>query len=247
VAHYRSIFISDIHLGTKDSQASALLDFLRDHESDNLYLVGDIIDGWAIRRKFTWAQAHSDVIQKILRRARKGCNVYYVIGNHDEFVRGFLPLQLGNSVKVDNEFEYISVKQKRYLVTHGDFFDSITMTKKWLAIVGDRAYAFFLRTNRPINYIRKKMGYKRYWSLSRFLKHNVKKSVMFIDDYEQILSLHAKKNDYDGVICGHIHHPEMKDIDGIEYINTGDWVESNSAIVETLEGEFQLLEFLEEE
>lgn len=243
MVQYRSIFISDIHLGTKDSQASKLLDFFRDNESQNLYLVGDIIDGWAIKRKFIWEQSHSDVIQKILRKARKGTNVYYTIGNHDDFIRGFLPLQMGNSIHISNEFEYISLKDKRYLVTHGDFFDSITMTKKWLALLGDQAYMFFLKTNRPINYIRKKLGYKRYWSLSKFLKQNVKKSVMFMDDYENILSLHAQKNDYDGVICGHIHHPEMKDINGIKYINTGDWVESNSAIVETLEGEFKLIEY----
>jgi len=245
VTYFRSIFISDVHLGTKESQAPALLDFLRDYECENLYLVGDIIDGWAIRRKFTWEQSHSDVIQKILRKARKGTNIYYVIGNHDEFVRGFLPLQLGHSIKIDNTFDYISLKNKRYLITHGDFFDSITLTKKWLAITGDRAYTFFLKTNRPINYIRQRLGYKRFWSLSKFLKQNVKKAVMFIDDYENILALHAKKNKYDGVICGHIHHPEIKEINGIEYINTGDWVESNSAIVETLEGEFVLLDFLE--
>jgi UDP-2,3-diacylglucosamine pyrophosphatase LpxH len=240
---YKSIFISDVHLGTKDSQATSLLDFLKDNESENLYLVGDIIDGWALKRKWKWIQSHSDVVQKVLRKARKGTNVYYVLGNHDEFVRGFLPLQLGDNLTIVNEMEHIGVNGRRYLVTHGDLFDSITMTKKWLAIVGDQAYMFFLRMNRPLNFLRKLFGYNRYWSLSKYLKQNVKKSVMFIDDYENILSLHAKQHEYDGVICGHIHHPEIKEMGGIEYLNTGDWVESRSAIVEHYDGRFELIEY----
>jgi UDP-2,3-diacylglucosamine pyrophosphatase LpxH len=243
---YKSIFISDVHLGTSDSQAEYLLEFFKKNESQNLYLVGDIIDGWALKRKFNWKQSHSDVVQKILRKARKGTKVYYVLGNHDEFIRGFLPLALGDNIVIDNEFDYIDSNNNRFLVTHGDFFDSITMTKKWLAHLGDKAYLFMLKLNKPLNGIRKFFGYHKYWSLSKYMKENVKKSVMFITDYEHILSTEAKTREYDGVICGHIHQAEIKDIDGLAYLNCGDWVESNTAIVETNDGEWKLIKFFED-
>lgn len=245
MSQYRTIFISDVHLGTQDSQSDALLKFLKEHESENLYLVGDIIDGWALKRKWKWKQSHSDIIQKILRKARKGTKVFYILGNHDDFVRSFLPLMLGDNLTIVNQYDYITLNNKKFLVTHGDFFDSITMTKKWLAIVGDQAYMFFLRMNRPLNFLRKLFGYNKYWSLSKYLKQNVKKSVMFISDYENILALHAKEHGYDGVICGHIHHPEIREMNGITYINTGDWVENKSVIVEHHNGELELIEYEE--
>lgn len=244
---YKSIFVSDIHLGTKLSQADKFLDFLKETESDNLYLVGDIIDGWAIRRKFRWAQSHSDVIQKVLRKARKGTKVYYVTGNHDEFLRSFLPLILGDNLTVLNEVDYISKNGKRYYVTHGDFFDSITMTKKWLAVAGDIGYGLLLHLNQTLNFIRRKFGINRYWSLSKYIKDNIKKSVSFISDYEGILAQHAKHKGYDGIICGHIHKAEMKMIDDIEYKNSGDWVESCTALVETMDGEWEILDWLDKE
>jgi UDP-2,3-diacylglucosamine pyrophosphatase LpxH len=245
--HYRSIFISDVHLGSKHSQAEALLEFMKEHESDHLFLVGDIIDGWALRRSWHWPQAHSDVIQKLLRKARKGTKVVYVLGNHDEFLRGFLPLTMGDSVEVVNEYHYRDARGRSYLVTHGDFFDSITMTKKWLAKFGDISYAFLLKLNHPINGIRRLVGYRRFWSLSNFAKQNIKKAVMFIDDYEDVLSSEAKRRFKDGVICGHIHNAELKTMQGITYMNCGDWVESCTAIVETREGEWKLLQFAEQE
>lgn len=240
---YRTIFVSDIHLGTKFSKAKEFLDFMRNNESENLYLVGDIIDGWALKRKFRWAQEHSDVIQKVLRKARKGTKVFYITGNHDEFLRNFLPLTLGNSIKILNEAEYFSLDNKRYYITHGDFFDSITMTKKWLAVAGDIGYELLLHLNQSLNFIRYKFGYKRYWSLSRFVKDNVKKSVNFITDFEDILANHAKHKGYDGIICGHIHKAQIRDIQGIEYKNCGDWVESCTALVETLDGEWKIIEW----
>ena len=243
--HYKSIFVSDIHLGTKFSKAELFLDFLRDNSSENLYLVGDIIDGWAIKRKFIWPQSHSDVIQKVLRAARKGANVYLIAGNHDEFLRPFLPILLGDKLKVDSEFEYTSIKGKKYLVTHGDFFDSITMTKKWIAILGDYGYDFLLHMNGIINFFRKVFGYKRYWSLSKYIKDNIKKSVSFISDFEAILAAHASKNNYDGIICGHIHKAEIKKINDIEYLNSGDWVENCTALVETMDGEWKILNYLQ--
>jgi UDP-2,3-diacylglucosamine pyrophosphatase LpxH len=239
----RSIFISDIHLGTRFSKAEVLLDFIKEYESENLYLVGDIIDGWAIKRKFLWKQSHSDVIQKILRKARKNTNVYFIAGNHDEFLRPFLPILLGDRLKIENELTYEDLHGKKYLVTHGDFFDSITMTKKWLAVLGDYGYDLLLHLNGVVNLIRRVFGVNKYWSLSKYAKDSIKSSVSFISDYEGILAEHAKRNSFDGVICGHIHKAEIRDIDGIRYLNCGDWVENCSAIIETLDGEWKQINF----
>ncbi|WP_419771112.1 MAG: UDP-2,3-diacylglucosamine diphosphatase [Candidatus Marinarcus sp.] len=243
---YRTIFISDLHLGTRFSKADHLIDFFKHNESENLILVGDIIDGWAIKRKFVWLQSHSDVIQKILKKARKGTNVTFILGNHDEFLRPFVPLLLGDSLEIKNEMEYTGVKGKKYYVTHGDFFDSITMTKKWLAVLGDYGYDLLLHLNNTINYFRNLIGIKKYWSLSKYVKDNVKSSVSFITDFEATLASHTLHKGYDGVICGHIHKAEIRPIGTIEYINCGDWVESCSAIVETFEGEFQIVTWLEQ-
>lgn len=241
---YKSIFVSDIHLGTKFSQADKFLDFMKENESDNLYLVGDIIDGWAIKRKFRWEQSHSDVIQKVLRKARKGTDVYFITGNHDEFLRPFIPILLGENLTVLNELDYHAINGKRYYVTHGDFFDSVTMTKKWLAVMGDMGYDLLLNLNQVLHFIRQRFGIRRYWSLSKYVKDNVKKSVSFITDFETILAEHAKHKKYDGIICGHIHKAEIKTIDGIEYKNSGDWVESCTALVETMEGEWKIVDWL---
>lgn len=241
---YKSIFISDIHLGTKFSKTKELLNFLKHNESENLILVGDIIDGWAIKRKFIWPQTHSDVIQKILKKARKGTEVIFITGNHDEFIRPFVPLILGNSLKICNELNYTALNGKSYYITHGDFFDSITMTKKWLAILGDYGYDLLLHLNSILNFLRKKIGVQKYWSLSKYIKDSVKSSISFINDFESVLSKHAKNKGYDGIICGHIHKAEIKNIEGIEYLNCGDWVESCTAIVETYEGEFKIINWL---
>ncbi len=241
----RSIFISDIHLGTKFSKADNLLDFIKNYESQNLYLVGDIIDGWAIKRKFVWEQSHSDVIQKILRKARKNTNVYFIAGNHDEFLRPFIPIVLGDRLIIEHELVYEDLNNRKYLVTHGDFFDSITMTKKWLAILGDYGYDLLLHLNGTVNFFRRIFGVKKYWSLSKYAKDTIKSSVSFISDYEAILATHAKRNNYDGVICGHIHKAEMRDVDGVKYLNCGDWVESCTALVETLDGKWKIVNFLE--
>ncbi|MEA2111559.1 MAG: UDP-2,3-diacylglucosamine diphosphatase [Campylobacterota bacterium] len=244
---YKSVFISDIHLGTNFSKAEDFLDFLKNTECENLYLVGDIIDGWAIKRKLKWKQSHSDVIQKVLRIARKGTNVYFVAGNHDEFLRPFLPLVLGNNLYVANEFSYEALNGKKYFITHGDFFDSITMTKKWLAILGDIGYDFLLYVNVILAYVRRKMGIKKYWSLSKYVKDNIKSSVSFITDFETVLAKHAKHHGYDGVICGHIHKAQHRQINDIEYLNCGDWVESCSAVVEKQDGSFSVVNWLEHE
>jgi len=238
---YKSIFISDIHLGTKFSKAKELLNFLKHNESENLILVGDIIDGWAIKRKFVWPQTHSDVIQKVLKKARKGTKVTFITGNHDEFIRPFVPLTLGDSLNITNELDYIGINGKKYYISHGDFFDSITITKKWLAILGDYGYDLLLHLNSALNFLRRKVGIQKYWSLSKYVKDNVKTSISFINDFETVLSKHAKNKGYDGIICGHIHKAEIRYINSIEYLNCGDWVESCTAIVETYEGEFKII------
>lgn len=242
-----AVFISDVHLGTRSSQAEHLLDFIKEIETKEIYLVGDIIDGWALKKRWLWPQAHSDVIQKILRASRKGVRVVYVLGNHDEFIRPFLPFALGDNIEIVNEITYVSKNKKRYLVIHGDLFDSITMTKKWLALLGDTGYRFLLRLNSPINITRKLFGYYRYWSFSKFIKEHVKHAVAYVTDFENILALHAKDTNHQGVICGHIHKEEMKTIMGVEYLNCGDWVESCSAIVETTKGEFKIIKWHEKD
>jgi len=240
--HYRAIFVSDVHLGTKDCQARALLQFLKENESEYLFLVGDIIDGWALKRRMYWPQEHSDVIQKVLRKARKKTKVFYIVGNHDEFIRGFIPIMLGENLEIKNEHVYTDLKGRAIGVIHGDSFDSITMSQKWLAMLGDVLYQTMLRLNRPLNRLRRWVGYKRYWSLSKYLKQKVKQSVQFIDNYERILSDYAVQNDYHGVINGHIHHAEIRMIEDTLYMNCGDWVESCTALVETEAGEWKIID-----
>jgi len=242
VLNFRTVFISDLHLGTRDAQSEHLLEFIRNVECESLYLVGDIIDGWELRRNWRWSQAQSDVLQKILRKARKGTKVYYIIGNHDEFLRPFLPMVMGDNITIAHEKVHHALNGRSYLVVHGDMFDAVTMTKKWVAHLGDRCYLLLLRLNRPINTIRRWFGKYHYWSLSKMAKQSVKQAVSFITDYEDVLSSHANEKGYDGVICGHIHHAEIKVINEIEYLNCGDWVESCTAIIEHYDGRFEIYE-----
>ena len=241
VRHYRAIFISDLHLGTPGCQAEALLEFLRTHSCDTLYLVGDIIDGWQLRRKWFWPQAHNDVVQKILRKARKGCRVVYVPGNHDEFAREFLDHSFGG-VEVVEHAVHLTADSKKLWVIHGDYFDGVIQFAKWLAYVGDTLYEWALKANRHLNYMRGRLGLP-YWSLSAYLKLKVKKAVNFISDFEVAVAREAKKLGYDGVVCGHIHHAEIRNIDGVLYCNDGDWVESLSTLVEHHDGRLEILTF----
>lgn len=241
VRRYRSVFISDIHLGTRGCQAELLLDFIRHVECDNLYLVGDIIDGWKLKSGWYWPQAHNDVVQKILRMARKGVKVIYVPGNHDEVVRDFIGVHFGGVV-VARDAIHEMADGRRFLVTHGDEFDGVVQHARWLAFVGDYAYRALLLTNTLFNRVRRKLGFG-YWSLSAFLKAKVKNALQFVENYESAVAEEARRRGVDGVICGHIHKAEMRDIDGITYINDGDWVESCTALAERPDGTLELLEW----
>ena len=244
---YKSIFISDVHLGTKGCNADLLVDFLKKNDAHELFLVGDIIDGWRLLRGIYWPQSHSDVIREILKKSSKGTKVRYIIGNHDEVLRKWTSWHLRfGRIRITNQRDYVSVEGKRYLVVHGDMFDNLMRKDlKWVMHVGDVAYNFLIWLNTKLNWIRKKLGMK-YWSLSRYLKDRTKNAVNFIAGFEERLADYANSKDYDGVICGHIHHAAMRKINNIDYINTGDWVESCTAIVETHEGEWKLIEWTEE-
>jgi UDP-2,3-diacylglucosamine pyrophosphatase LpxH len=235
----RTVFISDIHLGTPGCQAEALLDFLKHHPSDTIYLVGDIVDGWQMRRRWFWPQAHNDVVQKLLRRVRKGCRVVFVPGNHDEFARQFDGLHFGG-IEVANEAVHTTADGRHLWVIHGDQFDGVIQCAKWLAYVGDRAYGITLELNRHFNRLRHKLGLP-YWSLSQYLKHKVKRAVNHVNDFERAVAAEARGRGYHGVVCGHIHRPEMRVIDGTLYANDGDWVESLSALVEHPDGRLELV------
>jgi UDP-2,3-diacylglucosamine pyrophosphatase LpxH len=236
---YRAIFISDLHLGTPGCQASALLDFLKLHPSEYLYLVGDIVDGWQLRRRWYWPQSHNDVVQKLLRRARKGCHVVYVPGNHDEFARGFVGHQFGG-IEVTEDAIHTTADGRNLWITHGDYFDAVIQCAKWLAYLGDNLYELTLKLNRHLNHWRTRLGLP-YWSLSAYLKHKVKKALNYVTDFEVAVANEAKRRGHQGVVCGHIHRAEMRDINGTLYCNDGDWVESRTALVEHDDGRLELL------
>ncbi|MCI3131897.1 UDP-2,3-diacylglucosamine diphosphatase [Phenylobacterium aquaticum] len=238
---YRTVFISDVHLGTRGCQAELLLDFIRHIECDTLYLVGDIIDGWKLRSGWHWPQSHNDVVQKILRLARKGVNVIYVPGNHDDRVRDFCGVHFGGVV-VARDAIHETADGRRFLVLHGDEFDGVVQHARWLAFVGDYAYRALIAANTLFNRARRRMGFG-YWSLSAFLKTKVKNALQFVENFEAAVADEARRRGVDGVICGHIHKAEMRDIDGISYINDGDWVESCSALVEHADGRLEILEW----
>lgn len=239
MAHYRTVFISDLHLGTPGCQAHALLDFLKRVDSEHLYLVGDIIDGWQLKQRWFWPQAHNDVVQKILRKARKGCQVTFIAGNHDEFARLFTGHHFGG-IKITRQADHTLADGRRFWVVHGDYFDAVIQRAKWLAVLGDHAYEFVLKVNRHYNHLRARMGLP-YWSLSAYLKQKVKKAVSYISHFEDAVASEARRKGYQGVICGHIHHAEIRTIDGILYCNDGDWVESMTALVEHHDGRLEII------
>jgi UDP-2,3-diacylglucosamine pyrophosphatase LpxH len=240
---FRAIFISDCHLGTPGCQAAALLEFLRCTDSDYLYLVGDIIDGWQLRRRWYWHQLHNDVIQKVLRKVRKGTQVVYIPGNHDEAARHYVGVDFGG-VAIRQEATHVTRMGLRLLVTHGDHFDGVVTCARWLALLGDRLYTVILKLNQHFNAARARLGLP-YWSLSQYLKFKVKNAVSFITAFEEAVAREARTRGFDGVVCGHIHHAEIRRIGEILYCNSGDWVESLTALVEAPDGTLSILRWQE--
>jgi len=242
---YRTIWISDVHLGTRGCQAEFQIDFLRHNDSETLYLVGDIFDGWRMRRSWYWAQSHNDVIQKILRKARKGTRVVYIPGNHDECLRMYssAALVLGG-ITLEDEAIHETADGKKLLVIHGDVFDGVVKHARWLAVLGDWAYELMMALNTVFNLIRRRLGFG-YWSLSAFLKAKVKNAVEYVGSYERVLVDVARRRGVDGIVCGHIHTPEIRTLDGVIYCNDGDWVESCSALVEHFDGRLEIIRWMQ--
>ena len=241
--HLRALFISDIHLGTRTAQAERLLDLLRCCEADVIYLVGDIIDFWKVRRGPHWPQTHNDVLQKLMRKVRKGTRLVLVPGNHDEALRDYAGMQFGG-VEVHRDTLHTTGRGRRYVVMHGDEFDVVVRTAKWLALLGDHGYEFALWLNHPLNWLRRHLGLG-YWSLSAYLKYRVKKAVAFIGAFEEVVAMEARRRGADGIICGHIHHASDRNVHGTHYLNCGDWVESCTAVVETRDGELRVIQWAE--
>jgi UDP-2,3-diacylglucosamine pyrophosphatase LpxH len=243
INRYRAIFISDVHLGTRGCKAEFLLDFLRWNESEYLYLIGDMVDGWRLRKSWYWPQTHNDVVQKLLRKARKGTKVSYVPGNHDEWLRDFVEIQMGGVLLV-REAVHVTADGKRLLVLHGDDFDGVVRYARWLALLGDWAYDLTIQLNHLYNLARRRCGYP-YWSLSAYLKFKVKNAVQFISDYADAIAAEARSRAVDGIVCGHIHHAEIRDIGGVLYCNDGDWVESCTALVEHFDGRLEIIHWMD--
>jgi UDP-2,3-diacylglucosamine pyrophosphatase LpxH len=243
IPEYRTIWISDLHLGTRGCKAEFLLDFLKYTEAETIYMVGDIIDGWRLKKSWYWPQTHNDVIQKVLRKVRKGTRVIYVPGNHDEWLRDFTQLQFGG-VEVVEDAIHITADGRRLLVIHGDAFDAVVMHARWLALLGDGAYTATLWLNRYFNTVRRRLGYP-YWSLSAYLKRRVKNAMQYIGSFADAVADEARRRGVEGVVCGHIHHAELREIGGILYCNSGDWVESCTALVEHFDGRLELIDWID--
>ena len=239
---FRSIFLSDIHLGTRGCQASRLTDFLREHESEYLFLVGDIVDFWAMSRSIHWTPAQNTVVQKVLRRARHGERVILIPGNHDETLREYVGTSFGD-IRIVQEHIHIAADGRRYLVLHGDEFDQVTRHHRWVAVLGDIAYNVLVWINAWLSWVRRTLRISGYWSLAGYAKRRIKSAVSFIFDFEDSVIHAARERGLDGVICGHIHSATIREVSGLTYINCGDWVDSCTAIVEHFDGRMELIEW----
>jgi UDP-2,3-diacylglucosamine pyrophosphatase LpxH len=240
---YRTVFISDTHLGTRGCRSDFLADFLDSFSCEHLYLVGDIVDGWRLRRSWYWDAMHDEVVKRILRHARRGAAVTYLPGNHDEMFRPWIATGIEVAgITLRAEAVHVTADGRRLLVMHGDQFDSVVRCARFVALLGDWAYHWALVLNRYVNLIRRELGYP-YWSLSRWAKRQVKGAVAAVDRFEEALAGEARRRQLDGVVCGHIHHAEMREVDGLLYLNTGDWVESCTALVEHHDGRLELIDW----
>jgi UDP-2,3-diacylglucosamine pyrophosphatase LpxH len=242
---YRTIWVSDFHLGSRNCRADFLIDFLKRNHSETLYLVGDIIDGWQIKSDFYWPANHLNVIREILDKAKKGVKVTYLPGNHDEFLRNFDDFNLSiGSIRITDRTVHTTVDGKKMLVMHGDQFDTVVRHYKWLAHIGDYGYQFLMWVNRHLNHFRRWLGYG-YWSLSAYIKYKVKEAVNYISKFEEMLVEECREKGLQGVVCGHIHKAELKDVNGTLYANSGDWVESCTALVEHFDGRLEIINWVE--
>ena len=236
----RSIFLSDLHLGTRACQAGRLLEFLRSYSAENVFLVGDIVDFWAMQRSIVWTPEQNTFVQKILRRARHGERVVFIPGNHDEALRDYLGIAFGD-IEVVGEYVHELADGRRFLLLHGDQFDQITRHHRWIAVLGDVMYELLVRLNAVISLVRRRLGITGYWSLAGYAKRRVKSALQFIFDFEDSAIHAARQRGLDGIICGHIHSATIREVDGVSYVNCGDWVDSCTAIVEHLDGRLELI------
>lgn len=241
---YRTVWISDVHLGTKGCNAELLIDFLDSVDSETMYLVGDIIDGWRLKKRFYWPDAHNDIVWRLLKRAKRGTRIVYIPGNHDEMFRQFTGMHFGG-IEIRRAAFHDTADGRRLMVLHGDEFDAVMLSHRWLAFVGDALYHFMMGLNHKVNLVRRWLGLP-YWSLSKMAKHKVKNAVEFIGKYEEVVARAAAERGVDGVVCGHIHTAEHRMFDGIEYWNDGDWVEGCNALVEHADGKMEILNWPEE-
>ncbi len=241
---FRAVWISDVHLGFKGCRADYLLDFLKSTESDYLYLVGDIVDLWNMKKGLYWPQAHNDVIRTILGKAKHGTKVIYVPGNHDELLRDYDGMEFGN-VRIQREAMHETADGRRLLILHGDQFDGVVKCSRLMAALGCHAYDLLLFTNRMVNHVRRHFGFP-YWSLAAYLKTRMKNALNYIRRFEEAVAIEAHRRGVDGMVCGHIHRAEMTEIDGVLYCNDGDWVESCTALVERHDGALHLVHWSEE-
>ncbi len=238
--HVRTLFLSDIHLGTRACQAERLVDFLREYSAEQTCLIGDIVDFWSMSRGICWTSAQNTVVQKLLRRARHGERIVFIPGNHDEALRDYCDTAFGN-IEVVSEKVHQTADGRRFLLIHGDVFDQVTRHHRWVALLGDKAYDLLVRLNHWLSWGRRKLGISGYWSLAGYAKRKVKTALNFIFDFEESAIRHARERGLDGVICGHIHWAQIRDIGGLTYVNCGDWVDSCTAIVEHLDGRLELV------
>lgn len=244
IARVRSVFISDVHLGTRACQAGRLLEFLRAYPAEYLYLIGDIVDFWAMARDVVWTPAQNTVVQKVLRRARHGEQVMFIPGNHDEALREHVGIRFGD-IRLEREWVHTTADGRRFVLLHGDEFDQVTRHHRWLAVLGDRGYNLLVAANVWLAWIRRKLGIAGYWSLAGYAKRRIKTAVSFIGDFEQSVARSVRERGLDGVICGHIHAAAIREVDGIAYVNCGDWVDSCTGIVEHHDGRLELIHWSE--
>lgn len=241
---FRTIWVSDVHLGTRGCNAQMLIDFLDSTDSDTMYLVGDIIDGWRLKKSWYWPALHNDIVWRVMKRAKRGTRVIYIPGNHDEMFRQFTGLTFGG-IEIRRKAIHTTADGRKLLVLHGDEFDAVVLAHRWLAFLGDAAYTMLMRANTAINAVRRRFDLP-YWSLSKHAKNKVKNAVEFISRYEEAVAHEAKARGVDGVVCGHIHTAEIRDFDGVAYYNDGDWVEGCTALVEHFDGRMEVLHWADE-